>query len=223
MEQSSQMLQYFDKLPTFNFNNAKIMQNLSKCFFDLALFCKIRLKSKIYVNYAKFCIEVFRDGVVRQSQVHLPLYPTLPLPLPICRKSPWHQYHLPSPRCMGGTGLILSLSFNNLFVSNTACLDISVCRSMLFMLRTHLGGLEMQEEQCTPMIKTGRVGPPLRNARRVAFEFWSRQGREPGWQCLSSNSSNGNGALCVIVPNGLGLFKQFSVGSDGALVRRGHI
>ncbi len=61
MEQSSQMLQYFDKLPTFNFNNAKIMQNLSKCFFDLALFCKIRLKGKIYVNYAKFCIEVFPD------------------------------------------------------------------------------------------------------------------------------------------------------------------
>jgi len=61
MEQSSQMLQYFDQLPTFNFNNAKIMQNLSKSFFDLALFCKIRLKWKVYVNYAKFCIEVYPD------------------------------------------------------------------------------------------------------------------------------------------------------------------
>ena len=59
MEQPSQILQYFDKLPTFNFNNAKIMQ----IFFDLALFCKIRLKWKIYVSYAKFCIEVFPDDL----------------------------------------------------------------------------------------------------------------------------------------------------------------
>ena len=72
MQQSSQMLQYFDKLPTFNFNNAKI----SRCFIALALWSKIRLKWKIYVNYAKFCIEVFPDAPLSQILVctpHMPL------------------------------------------------------------------------------------------------------------------------------------------------------
>jgi len=37
------------------------MHNFSKCLLNLASFCKIRLKWKTCINYAKFCIEVFPD------------------------------------------------------------------------------------------------------------------------------------------------------------------
>ena len=50
-----------------------IMQKFSKCFLNLASFRKIRLKWKTYINYAKFCIDIFPDGrstVIHQLMIH---------------------------------------------------------------------------------------------------------------------------------------------------------
>ena len=59
------MLIFFHKfwqITKYSISIISIMHNFSKCFLNLASFCKIRLKWKTYINYAKLCIEVFPDG-----------------------------------------------------------------------------------------------------------------------------------------------------------------